>query len=120
MQVQVTGARNSKGHVLVSLFNSGDGFPEKESKAIQKLKLKVNGKVATGSFSSLPAGDYAIAILHDENDDLKMNTNWIGMPKEGFGFSNNAMGMFGPPSFAKAKVVYKGGSQTIEIKLKYF
>jgi uncharacterized protein (DUF2141 family) len=120
LQIQVTGARNIKGHVLVSLFNSSDGFPDKDSKAIKKLQLKVSGNTATGSFGAMPAGDYAVAILHDENNDLKMNTNWVGLPKEGFGFSNNAMGMFGPPSFSKAKVVYGGGAYTLQVKLKYF
>lgn len=104
----------------MSLFNTSEGFPDKEGKAIKKLQLNISGSSATGNFGSLPSGEYAIAILHDENNDLKMNTNWLGMPKEGFGFSNNTMGLFGPPSFSRAKIIYKGGSQTVQIKLKYF
>ncbi len=71
-------------------------------------------------FTGLPTGNYAIAILHDENDDMKMNTNFLGLPKEGYGFSNNVMGAFGPPGYNKANFNYTAGTATaISIKARY-
>lgn len=120
MTIVVSGLRSNKGQVLISIFKGSDGYPDKPEKAFKKLQLKVVDKTASIDVFPLPAGEYAIAVLHDENSDGKMNTNWIGFPKEGFGFSNNVMGTFGPPSFNKARVSYKSGRMDINIRTKYF
>ena len=118
--ITVTHLRNDKGHVLVSLFKNEEGFPAKTEKAFRKEKVNIINKKAVITFSSLPAGNYAIAILHDENDDMKMNTNFLGIPKEGYGFSNNVMGTFGPPSFNKASFKHQGNSVTyVTIRTRY-
>ena len=118
--VTVTGLRNTKGHVLLSLFKDGKGFPDKVEKAFSKERLNISGGKATVHLNSLPSGNYAIAILHDENDDLKMKTNWLGIPVEGYGFSNNVMGVMGPPSFSKAQFSFTSGkSLEITIKTRY-
>jgi uncharacterized protein (DUF2141 family) len=120
LQVELTGLRNDKGHVLASLYNSPVGYPDDPSKAFRKQKILIRNRKATLTFSSIPAGTYALAILHDENDDLKMNTNWIGLPKEGYGFSNNVMGTFGPPSFKKASFRCNGSKDSkIIIRTRY-
>ncbi|MBL7724923.1 MAG: DUF2141 domain-containing protein [Chitinophagaceae bacterium] len=98
IKVIITNLRNDKGHVLVSLFKDGAGYPDDASKAFRKIKLNIINKNASVIFKGLASGNYAIAILHDENDDQKMNKNGLGLPKEGYGFSNNVMGAFGPPS----------------------
>ena len=118
--VTITGLRNSKGHVLLSLFRDGEGFPDKPAKAFRKERLTISGTRATIHFNSLPSANYAIAILHDENDDMKMKTNWLGIPVEGYGFSNNVMGLMGPPSFAKAQFKFTSGTTVlINIKTRY-
>lgn len=120
LQVELTGLRSNKGHVLASLYNSHQGYPNDPSKAFRKQKVLISNKKAKLTFSSIPAGTYALAILHDENDDLKMNTNWLGLPKEGYGFSNNVMGTFGPPSFTKASFHYNGLTESkIVIRTRY-
>jgi len=55
-------------------------------------------------FENLEPGDYAVSVIHDRNNNGKLDTNRLGIPKEGFAFGNNAMGIFGPPSFENAKV----------------
>lgn len=120
MTITISGLRSNKGQVLISIFKGSDGYPDKPEKAFKKLQLKVVDKTASIDVFPLPAGDYAIAVLHDENKDGKMNTNWIGFPKEGFGFSNNVMGTFGPPSFSKARITYNGGQLHTNIRTKYF
>lgn len=120
LSVTVTGLRNNKGYVLVSLFSSSAGFPDKPEKAVRRAKITISNKTSVCSFSGLPAGTYAVAILHDENGDQKMNTNFFGIPKEGYGFSNNVMGSLGPPSYRKASFSYaEGAAQNISIKIRY-
>ncbi len=118
--INITNLRNDKGHILISLFKEGEGFPDKVEKAFRKERVSISNKKAIIQFSSVPAGNYAIAILHDENDDAKMNKTWLGLPKEGYGFSNNVMGALGPPSFSKASFTHAAGRFTaIDIKTKY-
>ncbi|HEX5653349.1 MAG TPA: DUF2141 domain-containing protein [Chitinophagaceae bacterium] len=120
LTIRISNLRTNKGHVLISLFKDGEGYPDKPEKAFRKERLPINANQSIARFSSLPAGDYAIAILHDENDDLKMNTNFIGLPKEGYGFSNNVMGSFGPPSFHKAKFsIAPAVARNLEIRVNY-
>ena len=120
IKITITNLRNNKGHVLISLFKDGVGYPDKPEKSFKKIKASITNNKAIVLFSELPAGSYAVAMLHDENDDQKMNTNFFGLPKEGYGFSNNVMGTFGPPSLSKAQFTYKLASLTsLEIKTRY-
>lgn len=120
LTVEVVGARNDKGNVLIALHDKADGFPEKAEKhAVGKAKVRVvNGK-AVAEFDGLKSGSYAISVMHDENDNLKMDNNMVGMPKEGYGFSNNAKGIFGPPSFEKAAFQVNSTAKKVSIKLNY-
>lgn len=119
INIEVTGLRNNNGYVLVSLFREGGGFPDQAEKAVRKAKLGINNRKAAIVFSDIQPGQYAIAILHDENSDQKMNTNGLGIPKEGYGFSNNVTGAFGPPSFKRASFKYNGDMSTVTIKTRY-
>ena len=120
INLSITNLRNSKGHVLVSVFNSEEGFPEKATAAVRTEKISITNKQATTIFAGLPPGRYAIALLHDENDDMKMNTNFFGIPKEGYGFSNNVMGSFGPPSFSRASFEHlETKTSLVSIRMKY-
>lgn len=120
LSLSITDLRNNKGHVLISVYKDGVGYPEEVDKAVRRAKLTITNKIATVSFEGLTSGNYAIAILHDENDDGKMNTNFLGLPKEGYGFSNNVMGSFGPPAFSKASFQYNTNQpKIISIKARY-
>ena len=77
LQVNITWLRSNRGDVLVSLFSSSSGFPGNPSVAFRKVKLPITNRTATVSFSDIPAGTYAVAILHDENNDQKMNSNFL-------------------------------------------
>lgn len=121
ISITITNLRNDKGQVLICLFKDGDGYPDKPEKAFRKSKATiVSGNKAVISFSGLPTGNYSIVALHDENNNMKMDKNWYGLPKEGYGFSNNAMGTFGPPGIRKASFHYTMDKQTaISINLRY-
>ena len=121
IKVTITNLKNNKGFVLVSLFKEGVGYPDKPEKAFRKAKVSIAAaNKASVIFNSLPSGSYAIAILHDENDDQKMNKNVLGIPREGYGFSNNATAAFGPPRYSKASFSHTAGTTTtLTIKTKY-
>jgi uncharacterized protein (DUF2141 family) len=119
--VTIDQLRNSKGQVLICLFKDGDGYPDNPAKAIKKGKATIQTEhKATIDFTDIPAGKYAAVVLHDENSNSKMDKTWIGLPKEGYGFSNNVMGAMAPPSFSKASFQHTGDQPTsIIIKLRY-
>ncbi|MCT4643140.1 MAG: DUF2141 domain-containing protein [Bacteriovoracaceae bacterium] len=104
----------SKPRIGVLVFDKEKGFPKKEDSAIfrdffhsSNIKIK------------LKKGTYAISVFEDENNDGKLNTNFIGIPKEGVGFSNNSKLIFGPPDFEDSKILLDE-SKTIHIELKHF
>lgn len=70
-------------------------------------------------FLDIPPGSYAIAVIHDENMDGELETNFLGVPKEGYGFSNDAKGMIGAPSFPAASFSYDGKNLEMTISLRY-
>ena len=120
LKITITNLRNNRGHVLISIFKDGVGYPDKPEISFKRAKLSISNKTAVFDFIGLPTGNYAIAILHDENDDMKMNTNFFGIPKEGYGFSNNVMGTFGPPGYSKASFNYTASTTAaISIKARY-
>ncbi len=115
LEVIIKNVKTDQGVLMVGLFNSEKTFPKKAWKG-ERLVAKVGeGKVV---FRNIPPGDYAISVFHDEDNDGKLDTNFMGTPKEGFGFSNDAMGMFGPPSFEKAKIIIPATKST-SLTLKY-
>lgn len=103
LTIEVNELRNSKGTVLFALYNREDAFPDEHYKKYYK---KLTGKIVNGAstviFENIPAGKYAVNILHDENNDGKIKKGLI-MPIEGIGFSNyKSIGLTNKPSFSKA------------------
>lgn len=117
--VEVKNFRNTKGNIMLSMYQTEDGFPSKAEKALKKYIIPIKSNHFEFSIPEVPEGSYAIAILHDENADNKMESNFIGMPKEGIGTSNNAKGNFGPPKFEDAKFSFNGTNKKITINLIY-
>lgn len=116
IEVTVKNIRSVNGQILVGLFSNEDDFLKKP---VQGKEVKVTGTDMVVVFNGLPAGDYALSIVHDENENGEMDTNMIGIPKEGFAFGNNSMGTFGPPSFDKAKVTITTKEEKQVITMKY-
>jgi uncharacterized protein (DUF2141 family) len=121
LTIRVTGARNTKGKIGVTLFQDAQGFPDDTSKAIrqQTLDIDPNTMSAQVTFKGLPQGTFAVSVLHDENGNGKMDKNFVGMPKEGYGASNNPKKKKRAPTFDEAKFSLNASEQTIEITLIY-
>lgn len=117
--VTVKKLRNNNGKVGALLFSSADGFPKKTKKAFRLVSVPIQKKRAKLVFENVPYGAYAIASVHDENGNGKMDYNVMGLPKEGYGFSKDAMGMFGPPKFEAAKITLDSPSLSLRIKVNY-
>lgn len=100
LTVNVSGAVNEKGAIGVALHNTAKTFPEGES--FRRQIISADTKPLTVYFKNLPAGTYAISLMHDENENGILDRNFVGMPTEYYGFSNNARGKMGPPTFKQA------------------
>lgn len=117
LEIVVKGIKEPKGSVRIGLFTNGEDFLKK---AAEGRVVKVEGEEVTVVFEKLKRGNYGISVIHDENDNGELDTNIVGIPKEGFAFGNNAMGAFGPPAFDKAKVILSDSLVKQVIILKYF
>ena len=120
IHVKVLNIRNSTGTVDCALFDSSGGFPrEFLLSATNVMEIKVRHTEARCDFEDIPPGTYALAVVHDENMNGKLDTNLLGIPTEGYGFSNNAKGSLGAPSFSAASFKYDGGTPDLTISLHY-
>jgi uncharacterized protein (DUF2141 family) len=116
--VHIDGFRNQKGNAGLTVFASPDGWPENNDKAFMHSGHAFTGDKATTELQ-LPPGRYAIAALHDENSNHKLDKNMMGWPKEGFGFSNNPKVNLSAPSFDKAAMQVTCPITEITIHLIY-
>ena len=119
LTLNVDGLRNRKGQICLSVFAASTGFPRKTTNAVQSQCKKIRDDPFSMTLRQLQPGSYAVAVLHDENNDRRANSNFLGIPKEGFGFSRNPAIRFSPPKFAASAFPVTGSSTNIQIQLKY-
>ncbi len=103
LRIDVEGVERSEGEIQVALYTH-----EKDFLSLEKVFRTDSIKASEGTthiiLDDLPVGTYALAIFHDRNSNRRLDTNWIGIPKEPVGFSNARMKAFGPPSFKDCMV----------------
>jgi uncharacterized protein (DUF2141 family) len=117
--VTVTEIENKNGNIVIGLYNNDSDFPTvgKEYKGAH-VKPSESEKL-TYTFNNIPAGKYAVAVWHDENKNKKTDKNFLGLPKEKYGFSKNVYGTFGPPDFDEVSFkVDNGENVKLTINLK--
>ena len=85
IHVEVVGLRNNKGQVFCALYASAEGFPKDRQKAIRRDTSSISDKKASCEFSLIEPGTYAVSVFHDENSNGKLDTNFLGIPREGVG-----------------------------------
>jgi len=83
------------------------------------MVIKIRDKRARCDFEDMPKGTYALAVVHDKNMNGKLDTNFMGIPTEGYGFSNNAKALLSAPSFSAASFPYDGEDLDLTISLHY-
>lgn len=120
IHVKILNIRNSTGAVACALFESPAGFPtEFLHSATNIMMIKIKDAQARCDFEDIPPGRYALAVIHDENMNGKLDTNWLGAPTEGYGFSNDAKAFLSAPSFSAASFLYDGRNVDMTISLNY-
>ena len=102
--VIVKDANSNDGKMFLALYNTEADFLNTSFKGMQSA---IENEQCTITFQNIPAGVYAVSIFHDENDNGKMDTNFMGIPKEDYGCSNDASGFMGPPKWEDAKFELK-------------
>jgi uncharacterized protein (DUF2141 family) len=119
VSVRVEGLRSTKGQVLACLTAVPKGFPQCKDGKLARSRLAIPAaQAATIDFGPIEAGRYAIALLHDENGNGKVDSV-IMIPKEGFGFSRNPAVVTGPPSFNAAAFTVGDGPVLLTIRMRY-
>lgn len=119
IHVEVIGLHNVKGRVSCALYSSAVGFPKDSQKAIGRDTSSISDQKASCEFSGIAPGTYAVSVFHDENSNGKLDTNFLGIPREGVGASNNARGRMAPPKFGAAAFQYAGGRLNLKITVNY-
>lgn len=115
LTIIISGLKNDKGEIQIGLFNSEESWEDKKEK-FHGAKIKIKNNRAEWVIKNIPYGEYAIKFFHDENMDDKINTNFFGIPSEIYGFYLCGISKYIPPSFNKAKFIFKSKTITIEIK----
>lgn len=113
--VRLLNFSSDDGKAMIAIYNSEKSY--NSNTVFKAFILKIKDGVAEQTFSNIPFGSYAVKTYHDENENGELDTNFLGIPMEDYGFSNNADGTFGPPDFEEAMFEFKTDQQTVEIIL---
>ncbi|WP_188446184.1 DUF2141 domain-containing protein [Sphingomonas psychrolutea] len=117
LSVVVSNLRSHKGFVRVCLTADPANFPACIDDA-QAVTRSIPASATNIRFDGLARGDYAVAVIHDENGNRKLDT-FAGIPREGFGFSRNPPVTFGPPRFAAARFTLTSDAETQQVRMRY-
>lgn len=118
LTIEITNIKHPKGTLRLGIFRAGHTFGSTYTKPDFGQMVAVTGKEAERTMMSLPPGRYALALYHDMNDNWKLDKNFVGYPKEPYGFSNNYRPVFSGPKFEDcAFEVKESGSSYLKIKL---
>ena len=114
LTVQITGLRNAKGKINLTLY--------RDSKFVETRDVEIDAKTSSAKavFEKIPQGIYAVYLFHDENINGKMDTNFMGMPTEGYGMSNNPKKRMGRPGFDETNFQLSQPEFQVEVKLIYW
>ena len=118
LRVDVTGLRSGDGEVHLAVFATPETFPDSDGMLAEAI-VRAKAAGVHWVFSGLKPGTYALAVYHDENENREFDRGFLGIPLEGFAFSNDATVFFGPPDFADAAVTVPGNGARITIRMTY-
>ena len=115
--IRIDGVKNKKGTVNIAIYKSDADFKNENFAYVSKISSDASVYFV---FEKVEYGKYAIAIYHDENENRKLDRNMIGIPSEGYGFSNNAKGsILGPPKFQDTSFSVEEPQKILTIQMSY-
>ena len=112
LEIEIIDLKSNKGDVAIE-------FLDQNKKALKQIEVKIVDKKCSLVINDIKDGMYAIQFFHDENLNNELDKNLIGIPKEGFGFSNDGLGKFGPKDFEEWLFPISGDTKVI-LTTKYF
>ena len=116
LSINIKNISSNIGNIYIAIYNSEETYMDIPSAITTKIISIVNNKVSY-TFNDLPKGNYSITVFHDKNENEILDTNFFGIPKEDYGFSNNARGVLKAPTFEETNFIYNG-NKTIQIEVK--
>jgi len=117
--IHVDGLRTAEGQLLIHIYDTDKGFLRDGGDSAREVLHPVDGTALSLQIDGHPRGRYAIAVIHDEDGDGELGTNFLGIPREGVGLSNNPKSRFGPPRFADAAVDIDGERLVLDVTVRY-
>lgn len=118
LSIEVANLRSDRGVVMICLTATPANFPDCHARADARF-LNLPADRPAGVFPQVPSGRWAVAVIHDQDGDGRLDTV-LGVPREGIGFSRNPRLGFGPPPFDSAAVVVSGNGQREIVRMRYF
>nr|WP_290939846.1 DUF2141 domain-containing protein [Haliscomenobacter sp.] len=112
LEINIIKIRNDAGQIAIQVL-------DEQKKVVKQEFVTIANKRSVLMVKGLPKGKYAVQIFHDENKNEKMDFNFLGIPKEGYGFSNDARGFMSAPAFEK-QLINLDQDRAIQIRLSYF
>ena len=119
IEVVISGIRQVQGSILASIFNAEEGFPEDSGKSFISKTVEVTGESQTLFFRDIPIGKYAIAVVHDQNNNGIFDKNFLGIPREGYAVSNNIKGL-SAPKFSETSFELDSKEKVLKLNLIFF
>ena len=116
LEVIISGFSSNEGDCWFAIDNSKEVYEREDTVWIGKI-LPIDNNQVIVVIDSLVYGEYAVRVFHDENRNGKIDTNFLGIPDEDYGYSNDASGWFGPPSWKNAKFIFNQPEMTININV---
>lgn len=113
---EISNVRNARGKILVAVCPQGKFLKED---CAHNGEAPARAGTVTVTVPNVPAGDYAAQAFHDENNNENVDQNFIGIPKEGVGFSRDARIVFGPPKWRDAHFIHQGAPAVMRVRLRY-
>jgi uncharacterized protein (DUF2141 family) len=120
LQVDVSGMRSTDGNVTITIYPDDAAHFLDGAYKLARQQLPVTLPVTHACFAFATPGFYAVALFHDANDNGHFDTNFAGIPTEGFGFSNNPTLYLGPPGLDKVRFAAHVGDNPVQVQMKYY
>jgi uncharacterized protein (DUF2141 family) len=116
--LEVSSLKNTRGTLNCRLFTKASDFPDGEG--ILTVRTPIAGANTTCTFPNVEPGTYAVAVVHDENSNGKLDKNFVGVPSEGYGVSNNKTYALSAPKWDESVfTIAPSESKTLQVKLRY-
>ena len=118
LQIDVTDTTHADGSAGIALWAGEEGFPEEIERALRTIYVPVVEGQARATFEDLEPGDYAVTVFNDQDQDEEFDRNWLGMPRESWGVSNNVRPRLRAPRYDEAVFGASGGCQVVAITIE--